>query len=203
LVHPEQAAAQAVAPPQPDPRPVVPPPLGFDDFFRAAWRPLIRTAVVYGATLQEAEDAAAEALTYMLPRWPIPDTPMAYARKAALNYFFKSRTRGDLRVAQRLIERGHVPHHEGDEDGRLTELEDSEWVNEVLSQLSSGQREVLGHVADGLTYKEIAEIIGKSDETVRQRVCAARARLKKILTPGGEYRQPQPEQAPAPREEAR
>lgn len=188
MAHPfEQAAAQAIAPPQLDHCPI-PSPEGFEDFFRSAWRPLTRTAMIYGATLPEAEDAASDALTYMLPRWPIPDRPMAFAHRLTLHYFLKARVRGNLRVARRLVERAHVPHREGAEDGRLVQLEELEWVTEVLGHLTPAQREVMEHIANGLNYAEIASILGKSGEVVRRRVADARKHLTQILAPNGTYK---------------
>lgn len=206
MVQPEHAAAQAVAPLQLvplDPAPSASPPLGFPDFFTASWQPLIKTAMVYGATLPEAEDAAADALTYMLSRWPIEGHPLAYAKKATLSYFFRAKKHGAWKTAYRLIERGHVLQREDAEDERLAELEGCDWLDEVLSQLTPAQREVLQQVADGLNYQEIARAIGKSPEVVRQRMAAARARLTKILAPDGSYRQPETTQAQTSREEAR
>jgi RNA polymerase sigma factor (sigma-70 family) len=80
---------------------------------------------------------------------------------------------------------------------------DNDWLNEVLSQLTPAEREVLQFVADGDTYPEIASRTGLSAEAVRQRVTSARRRITKILTPAGSYRQPQAAQAPISREEAR
>lgn len=199
---PEHSAAQAVVPPQADPHPD-PPPRGFEGFYRSAFRLLVTTGMAYGATLQEAEDATSDALEYMLTRWPIEPNPLAYARTATLNSFFKARQRGLPRDARRLIERGHVPHHEGAEDERLTEIESREWLDAVLSQLTPAQREVLEHVAEGLKPKQIADIIGVSGDVVRQRVYAARRCLAAILNPDGTYRQPETSQVQPSREEAR
>lgn len=203
MAHSEHATAQAAVAPQLDPCPADPPPEGFEHFFRTAWRPLIRTALAYGATPSEAEDAVADALAYMLPRWPIADSPMAYACKVTLSNFFKARSRGDTRVIRRLVERGHVPNRESAEDGHLTDLEDIQWVTGVLRQLTPAQQEVLALAAYGYSYREIAEHIKKSKEAVRKRVSDARARLRKILTPDGEFRQSDNEKGRDSGEEAR
>jgi DNA-directed RNA polymerase specialized sigma24 family protein len=46
-----------------------PPPSGFEEFFRASYRELVKTAMYAGATQQEAEDAVAKTLMEMLQRW--------------------------------------------------------------------------------------------------------------------------------------
>jgi RNA polymerase sigma factor (sigma-70 family) len=177
-------------------------PEGFEDFYRSSYRELVRAAMIAGATLEEAEDAVSKTLTEMLRIWPVPGYTLRYARKAVVHNFIKEKTRGTARVARRLVERGHVTPHEGAEDQRLTALEGREWTASVLSELTEAQREVMQLVADGLSYKEIAEAIGKSGDVVRRRLSDARARLVKILNPDGKFRQRRRTTARFPREEA-
>ena len=111
LTHPEQAAAQAVqavAPRQLDPLTIpLAPSEGYVDFFRDHYPELVKAARYAGATREEAEDATSKTLDEMYWKWPIPGSPLRYARKAVINNFIKAKTRGNLRVARRLIERGH------------------------------------------------------------------------------------------------
>jgi RNA polymerase sigma factor (sigma-70 family) len=189
VVEPNQtAAAQAVTFPISEIWPPAPP-AGFEEFFRASFRELVRAAMYAGATLDEAEDAAAKALTEMLRRWGIFEPSLAYARKAAVHNFIKDKTRGTRRVARRLIEQGHIPRREGAEDRQLTAREDEEWVAHVLSSLPTAQREVMELIAQGLDRDEIAETLGKTKEAIRRNICDARARLVRELNPAGEYRQ--------------
>jgi len=104
--------------------------------------------------------------------------------------YIKARTRGDQRIAQRLIERGHVPHQEGAEDSRLTASEDDEWAAGVLSLLPPAQREVMERITQGHSRDETLAVLGKSSETVRRNLCDARARLRQLLHPDGELKQP-------------
>jgi RNA polymerase sigma factor (sigma-70 family) len=192
LTQPEQAAAQAVravAPRQPDPRPLqLAPPEGYETFYHAHYRELVETARAAGATPEEADDATSKTLTEMYWKWPITPSPLRYARKAVINNFVKDRTRGNRRVFLRLIERGHAPSREGLEDERLAEMEDTQWVAEVLKHLPRSQREVWQLLADGLSRQEIALALNKTADTVRQHICAARPRLAALLHPDGEYR---------------
>jgi DNA-directed RNA polymerase specialized sigma24 family protein len=200
LVEPQQAAAQAVVASAADTQPSAPP--GFEEFFRTSFPGLVRTAMIAGATKEEAEDAAAKALAEMLPAWPIGDHAAAYARRAVVNNFIKDKTRGTHRVAQRLVDRGYVQHREGTEDSQLTALEADEWVTGVLRILPPAQREVMTCIARGLHRDEIAETLGKTREAVRRNLCDARTRLAEVLHPDGEHKQPGPATARATREEA-
>ena len=92
--------------------------------------------MIPGATPHDAKDAAHKTLVQMYAGWPDPRYTLAYARKAVISNFIKDKTRGPGRVAQRLWERGHVPHREGADDPALTRLENDEWVKDVLSCLS-------------------------------------------------------------------
>ena len=189
VVEPDQtAAAQAAVSPISKTRPLAAPD-GFEEFFRSSFRELVRTAMYAGATFDEAEDAAARALTEMLQSWDRITPSIAYARKATVSNFIKAKTRGTGRVARRLIERGHVPGHEGDEDRQLTAWEDDEWVAAVLSGLPSAQREVMELIVKGLDRDEIAETLGKTREAVRRSLSDARARLSGALNPDGSPKQ--------------
>ena len=176
------------------------PPAGYEDFFRTSFRELVRGAMDAGATLQEAEDAASQTMSELLPKWPLHEPPLTYARKAT---FLKGKERGPRRVARRMVERGHVPHHEGAEDRRLTELEDDEWIGQVLSVLTPAQREVMECIARGLGRDEIPEALGKSPEAIRRHLCDARKHLRRVLNPGPEPAQPPRSTARSPREETR
>jgi DNA-directed RNA polymerase specialized sigma24 family protein len=143
VVEPDQPEVQAVASPEVDTWLVAP--AGFEEFVRASFRDLVRTAMIAGATLQEAQDAASTALAGMFAGWGVTvhENPLAYARQATVHDFIKAKTRGDPRVVRRLIEWGCVQLHEGAEDPRLNDLENSEWVTSVLSLLSPTRRAVM------------------------------------------------------------
>jgi RNA polymerase sigma factor (sigma-70 family) len=167
-------------------------PEGFEDFFRDAWRPLVKRAMIVGANQDEAEQAAQQTLVEMLRKWPVEPYPLAYARKAVVNNFIKAKKRGtlDVRVAQRLIARGNVPHQEGAEDSQLTASEDDEWMACVFSLLPPAQRKVMELIAEGYTRKEIQAELGKSPDAVRRSICDACTRLRQLLHPDGEFIQP-------------
>jgi RNA polymerase sigma factor (sigma-70 family) len=161
-------------------------PGGFEAFYRSSYREVMKAAMIAGATFEEAEDAASKTFLEMLERWPVQGAPLSYARKAVVSNFIKNKTRGSRRVVQRLAERGPAAvRQEGTEDTELCALEGQEWVDDVLSELTPCQREVMERIARGLDYDEIAADLGKSREVVRRRVCDARARLIQILDRDG------------------
>ncbi len=198
----DHATAQAVASQQSVPCFSLDAPGGFEAFYRGSYKEVMKAAMIAGATIEEAEDAASRTFVAMLKRWPVNGAPLAYARKAVVSNFIQDKTRGNARVARRLIERGHVSHQEGTEDTELSAAEGREWIAGVLSELPPSQREVMERIADGLTYEEIAADLGKSREVIRRHLCDARARLVRILNPDGSRAgQPRPAAGRPPREE--
>jgi len=201
LVEPKQAAAKVTASSASGTRHSEPD--GFEEFFRASYRELVASAMIAGATQAEAEDAAAKTLAEMLPIWPVPVHPLAYARRAVVHNFIKDKTRGTRRVAWRLIERGHIPPGEGAHDARLTAWEDDEWIADVLSCLPPAQREVMECIARGIHRDEIAGTLGKSKEAVRRSLCDARVHLADELHPDGEHKRTRHTSACSSRQESR
>jgi RNA polymerase sigma factor (sigma-70 family) len=159
-----------------DSTPREPAPPGFVDFFRKAYRVVMQTMLYAGATYHEAEEAAAAGMEEVFRRWEQISSPLAYARRAALTSFLKEKERGPDRVRRRMA--GHAEaRQEGNEDAGLTIWEDRQWVAQVLSSLPPAQREVMAFITDGFTPTEIATLLGKTPDAVRQNLHAARARL--------------------------
>jgi RNA polymerase sigma factor (sigma-70 family) len=165
----------------------------FGDFFRDAYQPLVRDVIFAGGHPDEAEDAVSAAMLEVLRRWDTIENPRAYARRAAINYLIKTRERGLRRITERLIERGDVPQ-ESDLDPGLLVWEQQEWVTLLLKSLAPAQQQVLACIVDAFTPHEIADLLGKTEEAVRQNLRAARKRLAKCLDETGNHE---------PREEAR
>lgn len=179
-----QSAAQAISPEMASRSAA---PTGFEDFFRATYRDLVRTAMYAGATKPEAEDAVSKAMLEVLPKWRTGKRPsLTYMRTAVVHNYIKERVRDQSRIARRMVERGHVSRHEGAEDGRLTTWEDKEWLDQVLSCLPPAQREVMECIARGVARDDIPEVLGKSPATIRRHLCDARARLRAELYPDPE-----------------
>jgi RNA polymerase sigma factor (sigma-70 family) len=152
----------------------------FEQFFRDAYRPLLRDIIFIGGNPHEAEDALCSAMAEVFQRWETIENPRAYARRAAISNLIKSRQRGLSRVRQRLVTQGDVPpDHEL--DAGLTAWEEQEWVLLLLKSLPLAQREVLACMVDTFSPREIAQLLGKTEAAVRQNLCAARKRLTRHL----------------------
>src|SRR5439155_20452574 len=95
----------AVVPPPPAhravPRPAPTPARGgktatFDDFFRDHYRSVVRVVAAVGATLHDAEDAAASAMTEAFRSWELLENPAACVRLVSvhdyLNYILRVRS---------------------------------------------------------------------------------------------------------------
>jgi RNA polymerase sigma factor (sigma-70 family) len=153
-------------------------PLGFEDFFRSAYRKLVACVMYLGATKDEAEDAVAASMTEVLRRWEEIGDPLAYARTATRSNFIKEKTRSD-RLIRRLIERGEIAC--GYQDAGLTVWEDGQWVKQLLDSLPQAQREAITGFMDEYSHVEIARLLGKDPAAVRQNFRAARRRLMVAL----------------------
>lgn len=153
---------------------------GFEEFYRGAYRPLLRDVMCVGGTPHEAEDAVSAAMAEVLQRWDTIENPRGYAYRVAISSMIKSRQRGLKRIRERLIQVGDIPP-EHELDPCLTAWEEQEWVTTLLKSLPPAQREVLAYMVDMLTRQEIAQLLGKTEAAVRQNLCAARKSLASYL----------------------
>lgn len=160
------------------------PPPDFSSFFRSAYRRVVQTVMYTGGVEEDAEEAAAAAMEEVLRRWNQIDSPLAYARKAAVSHFLKEKERGIDRVRQRLSQRVEA-RNDGVQDSALTIWEDRQWVTQVLNSLPDAQREVMCFIVDGFAPSEVAVLLGKSGDAVRQNLRAARIRLTSTLLKQG------------------
>jgi RNA polymerase sigma-70 factor (ECF subfamily) len=151
-------------------------PQGFSPFFRQHFGLLMRHVLYLGGTIHDAEDAAQAAMMELLRRWQDIDDKLPYAKRVAINAFFKARTRGLDRVRTRQLETGNASP-EARIDGNLVLWEDSEWVVGLLTALPPRQREVMAFVVDDFSPAEIAQMLGRTPTAVRNNLRAARERL--------------------------
>ena len=164
-------------------------------FYATEYPKLVKILVLLDATIEEAEDAAQKAMTDFARRSKTagaPDHPASYVRRAAVHFFLKERQRERERP-QREVRSGLII--EAYLDDRLTTLEDEQYIENLLQCLTSTQRQVIKLVMDGLSTREIAEELGKTDETIRQHLKNSRDRLK--LHPEIAVHVPRHDQSPA------
>jgi RNA polymerase sigma factor (sigma-70 family) len=151
----------------------------FEKFYNTEYPKLVKILVLLDATIEEAEDAAQKAMTDFAKRSKTagaPDHPASYVRRAAVHFFIKERQRERQRLP-REVQGGHLVI-EAHLDDRLTTQEDEQYIEHLLEFLTSTQKLVVRLVMDGLSTREIAEELGKTDETIRQHLKNGRDRLK-------------------------
>jgi RNA polymerase sigma factor (sigma-70 family) len=148
-------------------------------FYTAEYKKQVKILVSLDATVEEAEDAVQKAMTDFAKRSQTaqaPDHPASYVQRAAFRFFVKERQRERERLG-REIRGGHLVLEEHRDD-RLTTMEDEQYIELLLECLTSTQRQVIRLVMAGLSTHEIAEELGKADETVRQHLKNGKDRLK-------------------------
>jgi RNA polymerase sigma factor (sigma-70 family) len=138
-----------------------------------------------GATMDDAEEAVQAAITDMLEkgRWgELTRNPKAWMRKAVRHTYYDQQKK---RRRHREIEK-NLPLPAGNhvDDGRSF-WEDWQWVGQQLSTLPSAQREVLELYLAELDTSEIADLLGKTEATIRQNLAHGRRRLRANL--GDDY----------------
>jgi RNA polymerase sigma-70 factor (ECF subfamily) len=151
-----------------------------EDFFRRHYRDLIKITMFVGANEEQAKDAVAGALVAVVRSWDRIDDPLRWATRAAINHFYKEKTRGPERLRSRLMEKG-AGTAEGADDHQMSVWEDRQWVNQMLASLTPKQAAVMTLLIQGFTPTEIADLLGRTPEAVRQNLLQARRRLQKAV----------------------
>jgi DNA-directed RNA polymerase specialized sigma24 family protein len=152
--------------------------------FRARYRLLIAALIYVGATKAEAEDAIAGALEEVLRAWDTVDDPQKRVPKAALRHFYEEKTRGLERDRDQLMEKG-AGTAEGDEDQQMSLWEDPHWVAQMRKSLTPKQRMAMTLITEALKPTEIADLLGRTPEAVRQRLLQAKMRWETQHETGG------------------
>jgi RNA polymerase sigma-70 factor (ECF subfamily) len=147
----------------------------FDLFYRETYEALVRRVMAVGATSVQAEDAADEAMEYVLRHWAEIENPRAYARQAVMSNFLKIKRDDDRR--QRLQEAIAMTPPAAPEHG-YSVWADKETVLQILNTLSPAQRNTLALIIDGYDAAEIGELLGCTAEAVRKNLERARKRLR-------------------------
>jgi RNA polymerase sigma factor (sigma-70 family) len=155
-----------------------------DRFFRIRYTQLLALAMYMGATREEAEDAIESVMIYMLSRWEKIRTPQTYARKAVVHELIKQKTRSRRFVP--LLDKdgellGDRDRDLGQED-QLTVWENRQWVMSLLNSLPPRQQEVMALIVDEFRPKDIAALLGRDPDAVRQNLMAARRRLTTAIS---------------------
>jgi len=148
----------------------------FNGFYRSDLKSLIWLLAKAGATRTEAEDVAQEAMLVLLGAWSSVHNRRAFVRTVALRGLYrtwdsrKRSTDAEQRIASR---KDWLETFDANEDVDRT--------LELLESLPTAQREVFALRIDGFSEKEIAEITGKKETTVRSNLRHARDKMKSVL----------------------
>lgn len=153
-------------------------PEDFAEFFRREFGALVAFVRKLGFELEDARDAAAEAMKDAYRSWERIDRPLAWIRVAAQRIALKQarRQRQGARHALQVWagSRGLAADQLEEIDGQLRLLT-------LLSSLPAQQREVVAWYLDGFGTDEIARNLGISEATVRSTKRHARNLLGKRL----------------------
>lgn len=154
----------------------------FEEFFEAAYEPVLRALFLVTGSLHEAEDVAQEAFVRMYERWDElrrRPNPAGYAYRTALNVHRSRRRR--LRVAARRMVRPISPDP-------ITASEDRDELRRALGRLPRGQREALVLVEwVGMSDEEAGDVLGVSPVAIRVRISRARHALRTETSGGGRH----------------
>ena len=152
---------------------------GFASFFREQFSRIALTLIADGASLADAEDATQEAMVLARRKWDSIGNHAAWVHTVA-----RRRYRRVLRMRKptvQLPESALETAAASDASDLSIFTEEQQHVLGVIRQLPLMQGQVFARVYYGLSCKEIAEVLGVSEATVRSHLRHARNNLKEIL----------------------
>ncbi len=191
----EAAAGQAVSAPGPNPL------AGFEAFWNHHYRYYLTVLMAIGATMEDAHDAIGDVIVDMLTKstWGrLTTNPKAWVRKAVLHTYYDQQKR--QRQLEREIERRRVLTPQSYVDDGPNVWEDWQWVEQMLSTVPPTQRTIVELIIAESDAREIASLLGKTPDAIRQNLAHARKRLRANL--GKDYQIDPPTcPAPVPRKE--
>jgi RNA polymerase sigma-70 factor (sigma-E family) len=160
----------------------------FDEFFRATWPRLFRTAYAVAGDAASAEDALQASYARAYASWrriSSVDHPEAYVRRMVVNQILGDRRRGWWRRERPVAEIGDAGRVESPEVG----VTDRHAVWAAVQGLPVRQRAVVVlRYYEDLSEREIAEVLGCSPGTVKSQASAALANLRRsaVVLPNGD-----------------
>ncbi|MFI1968446.1 hypothetical protein BLA24_13955 [Streptomyces cinnamoneus] len=150
---------------------------GYIAFFEAEYPRVVHSLMRAGATYEEAEDSAQDAMQALLDQWPACKSPAGWVRKVAWHSYCKraERNRKRLALESQNARLAHPlpPDH--------TEPDEHERVLRILRGLPPRQGQVLALHLDDYSAPEIAGLLGLKASTVRSNLRHALTTLRSSL----------------------
>lgn len=146
----------------------------FADFFKREYQQVVALVMRAGATLEEAEEIADEAMALTAARFHGLSSPDAWVRVVALR--LNARRAAGARPSRKA--EGQAGNPAGDEDAFLRR------VREVIADLPSAQQMTLALTVSGYTPSEIADLLGITRATAYNNLRRARHALAAALRQG-------------------
>lgn len=154
-------------------------PGGFRDFFRTEYPRMVKALMgAHRASSADADDCVAHAMGELAERWDHVHHPRAYAMKIARRQLVNENKR-----RLQAVSLDEVAPVLAADDPALVRWESREFVANILEDLPEMQHQVMYLIAQGHTQTEIAEILCKKPNNVRQTVHHAKERLRPLLAP--------------------
>lgn len=153
----------------------------FEAFWSAHYRYFLMMLMAVDATLDDAQDTVQEVIDKMLTKhtWSTLTTnPKAWVRQAVLHTYYDQQIK--RRRARDAVK--NLPPPPGSYvDHSANVWEDWQWVKQQLDKLPPAQREVMELILIDMTTAEIADLLGKTQATIRQNLAHGRKRLRENL----------------------
>jgi RNA polymerase sigma-70 factor, ECF subfamily len=157
----------------------------FTTLFDCFWELIYRYCYGRLRSWADAEDAAQTAFVQAVTHLP------AFEHRAGAGGFrswlLKVAHNETASIVRSAVRRRNVPFPEADLTDRAPgpeeialDLADNDWLADLCAQLPKSQREVIELRIAGLTTKEIAQALGKSEPAVRKSTERARERLQQL-----------------------
>lgn len=151
-------------------------------FHREHFGHLLRTAMYATSNEHDAQEAVSAVMLNQIKsgRWDHIEDPLPYFRSAVVNEVLSEHRRRKRRPTP--VELVSEPSDATAQDS-FNMWEDEQRVTELFDSLPPAQREIMRLIYQAFTCQEIADHLGKNEETVRSNLRHARAALQSKVLP--------------------
>lgn len=158
----------------------------FDDYFKADYRSLISFLIFIGASLEQAKDAAQEAMSQVAARWAAIANPKSYARCVARRAYYRmneddQRARSPQRGRTQIELDGDLAVNTAVFADFVKTITELDAIQTAIQRLSPVQRETVAMYLSGFSPQETAEVLKSKPATVRSNLRHGLRELKKLL----------------------